>query len=299
MEVLDIIRRAAFNSGVVSSFNPNEMPGDVENAGYQLLVNEILPNLNCDRGLDVAVTSHVVTPINNKIVLTPLPIHNEYYVLGTSELNATELSANFNSEAAKLLSTFSDEWPTDETGTYYIVAIWSADWKLVLSTQAGKITIHSSYSIPFPPMRIETVFEADTRLEQQYLYRKEFESSDFINNVNCYTIEEAEDCITVYTRNNKPKVLIIPIPLYIQPKSIEDQYNGIIKCPPKFKQYLIDALAFRLSVVYGVSTTDTMHNLMEISYNLLKKNVPMPLHGMNIHSQIRNTLRGGYFHESD
>ena len=67
MLVTDIVQSAAFKSGVISSFSRDDMPPDILDAGANILANEILPAINCDRTLDITVTSRVYTPENGRI----------------------------------------------------------------------------------------------------------------------------------------------------------------------------------------------------------------------------------------
>ena len=49
MQVMDIINRAVMKSGVVSNFNPDEVPEDIQQRAADVLRNEIIEDLNCDR----------------------------------------------------------------------------------------------------------------------------------------------------------------------------------------------------------------------------------------------------------
>lgn len=294
MQVMDIIRRAAFNCGVVASFNPEEMPGDVEAAGYKLLVDEVLPTLNCDRTLDVTVTARVFKPINNQLVLSPIPVDSKLIVLGRSSLSHLDLQIQFSTEAVPLNQSLSLEWPQDDSGQPLQLAIWSVDNRLVYSTSlTTPATLDPNINIEFHPMRVDAVFDDDTRAEYTCMYRHEFESATGISTANTYAIEMHEDnLIIMWHKTASSKCIVLPVPLSIEQSSFgNNPYAGKLRCPAKFRQYLVDALAVRLAIVYDLSTAPAMHAAAMISYNLLKKNIPVRVHAPNTNTQIGNILR--------
>ena len=292
MQVLDIIRRAAFNSGTVTSFNPEELPGDVETTGYHLLAKEIIPALSCDRSLDVTVVARTYTPTTNSISLRALPPDSNYFIIGNSVMLATELLLNFASEATRLLPTIAD-WPTDDAGVPRTVAIWSADQRLVYATTLLNAAINADVNIEFLPMRVDALFEDTSRLEYKYLYRREYESIDYFAAPFVYTTETYEnELVILWHAGTTDKRVVLPMPLFIVRDMVDaNPYAGVISGPAKFEQYIVDALAVRLAIVYGLSTVATMQTAAMTSYNLLKKNMPMPTHSMDVRTSIRDVLR--------
>lgn len=318
MEVIDIVRYAAFKAGIIPSFNPNDLPGDVLDAGTAALSEEILPTLNCDRTLDIAMTSRVYTPENGIIRLMPLtqPIEN-FQIIGYSSYTADQLleadglnlgNLNFDHEVQLLRPAWvtvkpnqpnagaliaSDKWPVNDFNEQCAAAIWSRDMKLVYANDIRGVTptIMPNVNIDFPPVRIENVIDTQTHIELTYLYRDEYERTFNAPTANgVYTIEEYPDSIVVlFKAIGGPKTLVLPVPLQII--NSEHSSAGVIIAPPKFKRYLIDCVAVSLAITYGVSTVDAMRHSQDVSYNLLKKNKPQPMHAANTSELICETLR--------
>lgn len=312
MEVLDIVQSAAFKSGLVSSFNPDELPGDIQNAGADILANEILPSLNCDRTLDITVTARVYAPTNGRIVLTPLHFRNNFKVLGYADMTSAELAntAILNSGFAEFIHTNHPDWvnevtlpggyikyvrsdanwPQDDFGNFIEFAVWGTDMKVVSGTAPTTPAIMANVNIDFPPMRVEAVLDDSSRVKYEYLYREEFERVLKAAAPCIYTVEEYEDKLVILMKGtDDAKRIILPVPLQLINRT--DTYMGQIIASPKFKRYLIDATAFSLATVYGLSTVDSMLKQAEISYNLLKKNKTQPMHKANPSEEINNVLR--------
>lgn len=310
MEVLDIVQSAAFKAGVVSSFNPDELPDDVQEAGRAVLVNEIIPTLNCDRTIDITVTSRVYTPTNGKIVLCPFkqPADN-FEIIGYSSMPASKMEQidpsttdyYIMTEVARLRPTwvtggdgipygYSSEWPVDDFGEYCTAAIWSLDMKLVIYKD-GKPQITPDVNIDFPPMRVDAVMDESSRYTYDYLYRDEYERTfKFTSLPGVYTTEEYDDKLVILLNGGPdPKLVVLPVPLQIINR--DHAHSGTIIAPEKFRRYLIDATAVSLAIIYGMSTLPLMEKAATVSYNLLKKNKPQPLHKANVAQEITNKLR--------
>lgn len=319
MEVLDIVQSAAFKSGIISSFNPDELPDDVLKAGIAALTNEILPSLNCDRTIDITVTSRTYVPTNNRIVLCPFkqPADN-FVILGHTHYTAKELheghDANGLSTWGYALQEFNpglvhalahswnrgSEWPVNDFSEYTTFAMWSTDMHLVYSDTTIYPTIHESANIDFPPMRVDAVLEEGPRIPYEYKYRDEFEQAKLLSTLpGIYTTEEYDDRIIILL-NGTPaaKCLILPVPLQIV--NSDYAHPGTIKAPEKFRRYLIDCTAVSLAIIYGVSTVQAMQQQAAVSYNLLKKNKPQPLHEADVREEVAQKLRrypfGGRFY---
>ena len=293
MQVLDIVKSAAIKSGVVSSFNINDdLPGDVTDMGVELLSHQILPQLNCDRTLDITTTCRMYVPDHNVIELRPLrqPIEN-FILLGYSRYSSDELiGGQWQAEIDRLYRPGSSNWPEDDFGQATTLAMWSRDMVLMYGTDPTDCA-KGSANIDFMPMRVDSVIDAGTCLEYTYLYRSEFERTLSIVDIpGIYCLEEYDDRILIIFKGKPgPKKLILPVPLTIINQ--DHDHPGTIIAPPKFEKYLIDATAYQLAVGYGVASKDDMKFEMGLSYNLLKKNKPQPLHGMNVAEHLNNTLR--------
>lgn len=293
MEVLDIVRTAAVKSGVVPSFNPDEFPEDVLNTGKAALADEILPTLNCDRTIDITVTSRIYTPVNGKIVLRPLRQPTNIIVLGYSNYASTQLATDkWAEEIARFDQHIADQWPTDDFGEPLVFAMWATDMLLVAGTSLTNVTIREE-NIDFPPMRVDAVLEDTSRYPFEYTYRDEFERTvHFQAMPGVYTTEEYDDKLIILINGSQArKCVVLPVPLQIV--NADHEHAGTIIAPEKFRRYLIDCTAVSLAVVYGVSTLPTMQQQAAVSYNLLKKNKPQPLHAANVDTLINNKLRNG------
>lgn len=297
MEVLELVQSAAFKAGIIPSFNPDELPEDVLNAGKNALVNEILPGLNCDRTLDITSTCRVYTPVGGRIELRPYqPITNSKLV-GYSKYTLAELEADDGllvfREARRLDPMFNgDSWPTDDFGNPIAAMMWSTDIRMIgcYADDDGDTIVTNTANIDFPPMRVDAVIEDGSLIPYEYLYREEFERTFRTGLPGVYTTEEYDDRIVVLINgSDRPKKLILPVPLQIINRSHD--HAGTINAPEKFRRYLIDATAVALAITYGVATVQQMQQQMAQSYQLLKKNKPQPLHKANVSEMICDKLR--------
>jgi hypothetical protein len=144
---------------------------------------------------------------------------------------------------------------------------------------------YAGRNIEFMPMRIDSVMDVTNNIPYEYTYLSEFMNIDYRWNPFNYAIETHPWGLELIFRNNTPKNLVIPVPLRIE--------NDVIIGQPKFKLYVIDALATRLAVNYQVSTVESMAVAEERSYNMLKKNVSQPIRPVNRRLQQRDILRQG------
>lgn len=294
MEVLDLVQSAAFKSGIVSSFSQDDMPGDVLDAGVKLLNGQILPQLNCDRTIDISTTCRIYAPDHGRIVLKPLkqPIE-DFVLLGYSDYMADDLIQTNNNhwvhEIDRLHPGWDQDWPQNDFGENLTLAMWSRDTKLVYGTNRLSCSIGES-NIDFAPMRVDAVIDIPTGEKLTYLYRDEFEQILTPTVPGVYALEEFDDKIAVFIKGRPgPKKLILPVPLTLI--NHDNDHAGTIIAPPKFRKYLIDATAVQLAIVYGVSTVDAMKAEASASYNMLKKNHTQPIHGMNVPKAIDNVIR--------
>lgn len=294
MEVLDIVQSAAFKAGIISSFNPDEVPGDIVDAGRKVLTDEILPTLNCDRTIDITMTSRVYTPKNGIIKLTPLTQPKENFkIIGYS----AQTVENYDPlpDLKRLVPLWLDAgWPINDFDEPIMGGIWLADNTLMTVKPDGKDTYKTepfpNVNIDFPPMRIDAVLEDNSRIPYTYTYRDEFERILKTAFPGVYTTEEYADSIIVLINGpDTPKRLVIPVPLQIINQ--DHTHAGTIIAPEKFRRYLIDTTAVSLAIIYGVATLPVMQQQAGVSYNLLKKNKTQPLHKANPSEELNNKLR--------
>ena len=296
MEVLDLVQSAAFKSGIVSSFSQDDMPGDVLDAGIKLLSGQILPQLNCDRTIDITTTCRMYVPERNRIVLRPLRQPREDFVLlGYANYTAEDLfntgaNNHWRETISELHPGWDTDWPQNDFGEPLTLAVWSLDTKLVTGTSTAACQIGKE-NIDFAPMRVDSIIDVPTGDKLTYLYRDEFEQIITPTIPGVYALEEYDDMIAVLIKGRPgPKKLVLPVPLTLINQ--DHDHPGTIIAPPKFRKYLIDATAVQLAVVYGVSTVDAMRVEASASYNMLKKNHTQPIHGMNVPKAINDVIRG-------
>lgn len=311
MEVLDIVRSAAFKAGIVPSFNPDELPEDVLNAGRAALTDEIMPTLNCDRTIDITVTSHIYKPAGSKIILKPFrqPNDNTEIIGYTNKLSTDfknrsyiDTLRNFYAAVAQCrpdwvdtdTHSYSDKWPRNDFNILRTAAVWTLDMHLayIQFSDTDTATLGEfDANIDFPPMRVDAVMDENSRYTYDYLYRDEYERTfKFTSLPGVYTTEEYDDKLVILL-NGSPdaKLVVLPVPLQIINRDYA--HSGTITAPEKFRRYLIDAVAVSLAITYGMSTLPLMKEAAATSYNLLKKNKPQPLHKANVAQEITDKLR--------
>lgn len=147
-------------SGVVSSFNPDEIPEDYQQIASTLLRNDIIKTINCSRTMDVTETVLVLLPRNGYLDLMCPPSSYPFFVFGTQPVNLgtilekvhTEsgggighycltnllillqdmgLIENFDPDAATYTYDVTVQWPCNQFGKRRPVAIWTGDLKLM------------------------------------------------------------------------------------------------------------------------------------------------------------------------
>ena len=303
MDVLEIVQSAAFKSGVISSFNPDDLPGDILAAGQNALINEIIPSLNCDRTIDITVTSRIYRPENDRIILRPFCPKDNHEMLGYSNNSANDLldPTLWEKAVVALRPEWKNDWPVNDLGKPRVGCIWSIDNQLIVGSSLSKSAIEPGVNIDFPPMRVDAVLDASTRIAYDFTYRTEFEQLLNTTLPGVYTVEEYADGLVILLRGTTDaKCVVLPVPLQVI--NISHDHAGTIVAPDKFRRYLIDSTAVSLAVIYGMSTLPAMQQQQAASYNLIKKNKPQPRHSANVAEQIATTLRrnirlGGRFYE--
>lgn len=311
MEVLDIVRSAAFKAGIVPSFNPDELPEDVLNAGRAALTDEIMPTLNCDRTIDITVTSRIYRPVGGKIILKPFRQPNDNTeIIGYTDKLSTDFKTgtyistlhNFYDAVAQCrpdwvdtnTHSYTDKWPRNDFNILRTAAVWTLDMHLayIQFSDTDTATLGEfDANIDFPPMRVDAVMDENSRYTYDYLYRDEYERTfKFTSLPGVYTTEEYDDKLVILL-NGSPDVKLVVLPVPLQIINRDYAHSGTITAPEKFRRYLIDAVAVSLSITYGMSTLPLMKEAAAVSYNLLKKNKPQPLHKANVAQEITNKLR--------
>ena len=309
------------NAGIVPSFNPDEVPEDIQQRAADVLRNEIIPTINCDRTLDMTEIAVPMHPVNGIIDLrtTPLDYPNQIYravpYTGKQllEVNATGDMENLIAALTELgllddPVTRSEEWPTDQFGEARGVALWSQDFKLIevkadLSQLHGtnqdttKKMLNHRYNLPFTPMRVEQVIRASDGAVLQYLHTGEFVSTEFRYTQLVYATEDYPDCLRIrFTPSYGPAstLLIMPVPIRVINSYEEPEpWQGTIVAPNKFRAYLIAKLAFWMAMEYGVSTAEAMKVKENIAYQALLKNPSKRDHPQDISRKIYHLLQRG------
>lgn len=327
MQVMDIVNRAAMNCGVASSFNPDEVPEDIQARGADILRHEIIPMVNCDRTLDITETVYPATPVNNVISLTPTPTDFTEFILGQTdktydllttikEVSVGPLTKQYYPEIRSLLISHgfiepgmpgedinTPKWPCDQFGVYRKVYVWTSDYKLVdvSSTDATNrppdTLVDNRYNIPFNPMRVEAVVRADDGAPLQYLHTEEMVTAEYRHSPMVYAVEDQPGRMVIRTNPElgaQRLLLVIPIPLKIVNSFDEpNPWQGTIVAPEKFRAFLIAKLAYRLAVEYGLDTAELMSQLTTEAYQALIKNLSKRHRSQDIPLRVSEYLGRG------
>lgn len=327
MQVMDIINRAVMKSGVVSSFNPDEVPEDIQQRAADVLRNEIIFDLNCDRAVDVSETVITFRPKRGVVDLITTPLDYEHYIVGSvpetyDELRHKEpfvapgIDAYYYPNIRALLATLgyatpgmpttigtrTDKWPTDQFGNYREVYAWTSDFKLVClskpSSQTAEINdelLDARYNVPFYPAYIDEVYRAGDGAPLQYLHHGEMVSAEFRHSQLVYTIEDNITRMTVRFNpcfGDASVMLVLPVPVKVL-NSFEEPnpWEGEVIAPMKFFSFLVNMLAWRMAAEYGVDTKAEMKELSTTSYINIIKNKVKREHPQDIERRIFHYLR--------
>ena len=71
----------------------------------------------------------------------------------------------------------------------------------------------------------------------------------------------------IYLNTNKTPTIVKTVPIKIFSNTVGTTTTKYVDCLPCFDQYIIDLLAFRLAVIYQMSTAETCRQLCSISVN--------------------------------
>lgn len=142
-------------SGAVPSFNPDEVPEDMQQRAADVLRNEIIPDLNCDRTIDITEIVKPFKPYFGIVDLATPPLDYPFQIYGPTKepygwfMNDWVEVVHNNHTFTHLwdwlkerrLVTFADgdymtitpttEWDTDQFGKYRNIAIWTSDFHLI------------------------------------------------------------------------------------------------------------------------------------------------------------------------
>ena len=313
MEVLDIVHRAIQRSQLIPGFNPDECPEDYEQRVSDILVNELITDMNNDRGLDLTETVIRLRPVQgiidmvappadiNRFIVT-LPYRSEYLLEVETVANESSYSNLVNALAA--IGLTDDTMPRDPTGDLIPVGVWTQDLKFLECPKAlpseyaqgeNIVTVNPVYNVPFAPARVEGVVEADTGVEFDYKHAREFISAEFRHAKYVYMDEVYENKMRVHFHReyaDGPVELVLPVPVTVvnfldSPKP----WNGKVIAPVKFREYLIATLAYRIADEYGLASAPSCEKAAVRAYNNLLKNYPKRQHSMNVNRRIADTLR--------
>lgn len=328
MQVMDIVNRAAMNCGVASSFNPDEVPEDIQARGSDILRHEIIPMMNCDRTLDITEIVYPATPQNGCVSLITPPTDSNIFIMGQVTEDYQTLNKRQSIAIGSVTKWFcpnirdvlinhgyiepfiptqdpkTAKWPCDQFGNERDIYCWTSDFKLIkMATEAGPENeddelLDKRYNIPFSPMRVEGVFRACDGAELQYLHAAEMVSAEFRHSQLVYGVEDLPDRMLIRLNRSygsEPLLLVLPIPLKIvntfdNPKP----WEGTVIAPEKFRSYLIAKLAYRLAIEYGLDTAPAMAKLVEESYQAIIKNISKRHHAQDIPRRIADYLHRGY-----
>lgn len=332
MQVMDIVNRAVMNAGIVPSFNPDEVPEDIQARAADVLRNEIIPSMNCDRTLDITEVVLTLQVRSNHIDLKTTPLDYDGYIYPSVPYTAAELNKVSDLpnpphgvlpamtgllklllemglvESTGGLTPYSniiltDKWPTDQFGTPRKIAFWTDDVKFfeVEPNSWYGVTnpdfVNYEYNVPFPPMRVSEIYRATDGANLQYVHAGEFVSSEFRYSQLIFTTEDYPTKLRIKFPNNygcATAMVVLPMPIRVV-NSFEEPnpWEGEIVASDKFRPYLVAKLAYRMAVEYGVTTAQSMEKLVGESYQALLKNPSKREHKQDISRKISNYLERG------
>lgn len=328
MQMMDIVNRAIERSGVVSSFNPDDIPEDIQARAADVLRNELITDLNCDRNIDITETVIQFTPKDGRIRLKTTPDWYGNWIVGTVPFTASWLMKTEQRSFApgapevyymrNLMDCLKDlgyitgsygniaktyRWPTDQLGNYIDLAMWTEDTKLVevpadltqLYNQQSPDFVNRLYNVPFYPAYVVGVYRAGDGTELTYLHHGEMVSSEFRHSAFVYTLEDDVTHMSIiFTRNGSgfPMLVVLPVPIRVVNAMDEPHpWTGEIVAPQKFRNFLITMLAARLSFEYGVSTQEGLEKEAAKAYaNILKAKIKKE-HPQDVPRRINMYLR--------
>ena len=330
MQVVDIVNRAALNCGVASSFNPDEVPEDIQARASDIFRHEIIPMINCDRTLDITEIVYPATAQRGVISLRTPPINYENVIVAQVDMTYNEMrekasyliglnsgyyypnlrswliTNGYITPDAPSIYNKTEKWPTTQfVGAYRKIYAWSSDYKLVNLSEPTSLTanldddlLDDRYNIPFAPMRITAIVRAGDGAIMKYLHAEELISSEYRHAHLVYGIEDLPDRLVVRFNPNfsgESVQIVIPIPLKIVNSLDEpNPWQGTLIAPEKFRAYLIAKLAYRLAVEYGLDTAPLMMGLAKESYSSLIKNLSKKEHAQDIPRRINQYLQRGH-----
>ena len=338
MQVMDIVNRAVMKSGVVSNFNPDEVPEDIQQRAADVLRNEIIEDLNCDRAVDISETVVTLTPNEDKIDLITTPLDYGKFIIGSvgetapflmecitrsltpgaqpvyipthlvdllEELGYYQLDPEYSgTRYTNLVKT--DKWPTTQLGEYRDLALWTSDFKLIeVPANFGNPypveqpnLVNKRYNVPFYPAYIDEVYRANDGAPLMYIHHGEMVSAEFRHSQLVFTLEDNITRMTIrFTRNfnNSPAAIVLPVPVKVINSYEEpNPWQGEIVAPRKFRSFLINMLAWRMAIEYGVDTKEDMRLQSTTSYTNIIKNKVKREHPQDIERRIFHYLRRGH-----
>lgn len=331
MLIMDIVNRAVMKSGVVSSFNKDEVPEDIQERAADVLRNEIIPELNCDRAVDVSETVIPYEPKRGAVDLITTPDDYEGYIIGSVPQTYDELREKrlytpphplpplwYYPSIVSLLydigysmpgepgtiGTPTDRWPTDQFGNYRELFCWTSDWKLVCLSKPKSGNGDKDddlwdkrYNIPFYPAYIDEVYRAGDGAELKYLHHGEMVSAQYRHAQLVFTVEDNITRMTIrFNPNfgNSPVLVVVPVPVRVTNVfQSPNPWEGEVIAPRKFFSFLLNILAFRMAAEYHVDTEASMKEQATIAYNNIIKNKVKREHPQDIERRIFSYLRTG------
>lgn len=264
MQVMDIVNRAVMSSGVVPSFNPDEVPEDIQARAADVLRNEIIPNMNCDRTLDITEVVFTLPVINGIIDLVTTPLDYDGYIFPSVRYTARELETtttmplvpggtpfpvltkliNLLTEMGLVINNggmtpysnlaFGDNWPCDQFGNQSNIAFWTDDMKLfeiapdlsILTNSPNPDFVNKVYNVPFPPMRVSEIYRASDGANLQYVHAGEFVSAEFRYSQLIFTTEDYPTKLRIkFPRNYGCASAMVVLPMPIRVINSFDEPN--------------------------------------------------------------------------
>lgn len=324
MQVTDIIERATRKSGVIPSFNKDEIPEEYLEVASDMLRNELVISMNGDRALDMTQVAYPANPDGEGVVeLVSLPadypfktytvpmsyatlMQDTYEHLGyTTPANLWKcmiglglIDPTNNYESA----TKTDQWPTNQFGEERDVAVWTTDFKLVrfyadfTENWDNDELYDSRFNLPFLQTYVLKVVRQSDGKRYEPVDIGEFVSAEFRGNPFIWTMEEYSDRLRVRVPRgtSHPLFLILPVPISVVNSFEEPEpWEGTINAPLKFQPFLIAALAYMMAAHYNVATKDDRLRDMEKAYTTIVKATSVRHHEVDVRERIGRYIGQG------
>lgn len=252
----EIVQEALVNSGVVSSFNPDEIPEDYESTCREMFIRTVVPKVNCDKTLDITKRMVEVMPDASMSYRFTAP---QTWFRGRYLGDVTSTAADMASLQAQVdaLRTFGiavpGDFPMDDLSQPQPCYCWTADGKMVLwndyPVEGSLGIIIDRYNTRTPVTYIKRVLDhlgREVEIVECDQFFGEYANRDDV----CY-VEEDDTSLAVFFRKREPYRVVVPVPVSVVTAQSGERF---VRCPVKFRPYLVHTLSVCVAKFYNMDT---------------------------------------------